>query len=374
MRSRRSRTAGCPRSWAGLGSGCSSSIGIVCPPASSASLLAAGSPRRRRRGPPTTRRSGRPAAGDRRVARPPRRPPPAGSRALAWSPGSASRSWKWRTRHTGWQTLAVPRPACLEWLPRFGHPFGARGLGRTHATRTSQVRRRRSSRRHRPRRPGTRSRRRTGSCPAGPAGQLQRQDPHQQGVRRRGHLRRPGGIADRHRGAPQGRQRGRRRGRDGCRPRCHRALQLGHRWRRLLRPLQRPHRQGRHARRPRDRTQEHAEGRVHRPDDRQALPADPREPRAGHQRRLRRHARHARHLGEGPEAGGAPRASARRCARRPSSPSAASWSTPPSTSRPRTTSCGSPSSPRPAGCSCRAASRPRLARSSATPTSPPPTG
>ena len=73
-------------------------------------------------------------------------------------------------------------------------------------------------------------------------------------------------------------------------------------------------------------------------------------------------------------ASGAPPASARHCSRRRSSPSAASWWTPPSTSRPRTTSCGSPSSRRPAGCSCRAASRLRWDRCSATPTSPPPTG
>ena len=155
---------------------------------------------------------------------------------------------------------------------------------------------------------------------SGAPGQLQRQDTHEQGVRRRGHLRRPGGIADRRRGAPQGRQRGRRRGRDGCGPRGHRAVQLRHRWRRLLRPLQRAHRQGGHARRPRDRPAEHAEGRVHRPRDRQDLPADHHEPRTGHQRCLGRHPGHPRHVGEGarevglhqPRQGAAPRDEARR--------------------------------------------------------------
>ena len=207
-----------------------------------------------------------------------------------------------------------------------------------------------------------------------PPGQLQRQDPHQQGVRRRGHLGRPGGVPDRHRGAPQGRQRGRRGGRDGCCARCHRALQLGHRWRRLLRALRRPHRQGGHDRRPRDGAEEHAERRVHRPRDRHSPTRrrrttphwSPAAPRSAHRARSP--------PGRAPWTGGAPPASARRCGRRPSSRSAASWSTARSTSRPRTTSCGSPSSPRPAGCSCRAASHPRWVRCSATPTSPPPTG
>ena len=174
-------------------------------------------------------------------------------------------------------------------------------------------------------------------------GQLQREDTHEQGVRRRGHLRRPRGLPDRPRGAPQGRQRGRRRGRDGGGARRHRAVQRRHRRRRLLRPLRRAHRQGRHDRRPRDRAAEHAARRVHRPGDRRALPDFT--PRAGHQRRLGRHAGHPGHLGEGAATGGAPPASARRCARRRSSPTAASWSTRPSTSRPRTTSSGSRSSP-----------------------------
>ena len=76
---------------------------------------------------------------------------------------------------------------------------------------------------------------------------------HQQGVRRCGHLGRPGGLEDRSRGAQARRQRRRRGRRDRGRARRHRALQLGHRRRRLLRPLRRPHRQGRDHRRPRDR-------------------------------------------------------------------------------------------------------------------------
>ena len=207
------------------------------------------------------------------------------------------------------------------------------------------------------------------------AGQLQHQDTHQHGVRRRGHLRRPGGFADRHRGAPQGWQRGRRRGRDGGCPRRHRAVQLRHRWRRLLRALQRAHRQGGHARRPRDRAARACRTtRSSTPRPGKPYPQTPENPAlvtsgvsVGTPGTLATWEKRARQVGlHQPRQGAAPGDEARRARLRGRHA--------PSTSRPRTTSCGSPSSPRPAGCSCRAASRPRSARCSATPTSPPPTG
>ena len=130
-----------------------------------------------------------------------------------------------------------------------------------------------------------------------------------------------------------GRQRGRRGRRHGRRAGRDRALQLGHRRRWLLRALRRPHRQGRHHRRPRDRPAHDAARRVHRPEDRQALQLHP---RAGHQRRLGRYAGSLATWDTRAEAVGAPEpgpgaAPAERLARR------GFRSTRPSTCRPRRT-------------------------------------
>ena len=128
-------------------------------------------------------------------------------------------------------------------------------------------------------------------------GETHRQDADQHRLRRRGQHRRPRGVGRRAAGPEAGRQRhrrGRRRRRD---PRRDRALQLGHRWWRLLRPLRREDRPDRHHRRSRDRAGVDAARRVHRPVDRSALQLHP---RAGHQRRLGRRARHPGHLADGP--------------------------------------------------------------------------
>ena len=175
------------------------------------------------------------------------------------------------------------------------------------------------------------------------------------------------------RGAAARRQRRRRRGRDGRDARRHRALLHRHRRRRLLRLLRREDRPGAHHRRPRDRAGVDAARRVHRPGDRRALQLHP---RAGHQRRLRRRARHAGRPGSARSTAGARRRLGQRAAaRRSTSRGAASWSTRRSASRPRRTRPAfdavhvDPQALPPA-----AATRPRSARSSATPTSPAPTG
>ena len=124
--------------------------------------------------------------------------------------------------------------------------------------------------------------------PRGRPRPLHREGADQRRLRRRGHLRRPRGLRG---GAPRAqarRQRRRRGGRDGGRARRHRALQLRHRRRRLLRLLRRDDRPGAHHRRPRDRAGVDAARRVHRPEHRRALQLHA---RAGHQRRLRRRAR-----------------------------------------------------------------------------------
>ena len=97
-------------------------------------------------------------------------------------------------------------------------------------------------------------------------------------------------------GAEEGRQRGGRRGRDGRRARRDRALQRGHRRRRVLRLLQRRQGQGAGDRRPRDRARRDQDRRVHRPGHRQGLQLHA---GAGDERRLRRRTRHARDLGQG---------------------------------------------------------------------------
>ncbi len=151
---------------------------------------------------------------------------------------------------------------------------------------------------HRPRRLAPAHRRPAARRTSAPRAPYDAKTPTSIGLRRRRHLRRPGGLEDRAPGAQARRQRGRRGGRDRRGARRHRALQLGHRRRRLLRALRRPHRQGR-ARSTAARRR------------RRAMPhdafIDPEtgkpyqlHPRAGHQRRLRRYAGHARHLGQRP--------------------------------------------------------------------------
>ncbi len=176
---------------------------------------------------------------------------------------------------------------------------------------------------------------------------------------------------DRSAGPQAGRQRRRRRRRDGRRARGDRALQRGHRRRRLLRLLQRRDRQGQHHRRPRDRARRRC---THDafidPATGKPYPFTPELVTSG--------------VSVGVP--GTPATWDRRarpwgtCASRDVLEPAvrlaearASWSTRRSTSRPRTTRRASRRSPRPASCSSPAASRRRSAACSATPTWPTPT-
>ena len=123
------------------------------------------------------------------------------------------------------------------------------------------------------------------------------QDADQHRLRRRREHRRPGGVG---RGAPRpeaGRQRHRRGGRGRGDAGRHRALQLGDRWRWLLRALRREDRPDRDHRRPRDRACVDAARRLHRPVDGRALQLHA---RAGHQRRLGRRPGQPRHLARCP--------------------------------------------------------------------------
>ena len=107
------------------------------------------------------------------------------------------------------------------------------------------------------------------------------------------------------------------------------------------------------------------------PKTRQALQLHP---GAGHQRRLRRYAGDAGHLGHGAEEVGPPGSRPGTATRRRSWPSAASWSTRRSTSRPPRTRSGSRTSRPPASCSSATARRRPWARPCATRTSRRPTG
>ena len=194
--------------------------------------------------------------------------------------------------------------------------MGARPcLGRVHVSHTSQVHRGGGCSGHDSRRPGAGagigggSSGVVGRARAGPrrprrpsrqGAALQREDAHQQGLRRRREQRGPRGLEDRGRGAPQGRQRRGRRRRDRRRPRRHRALQQRHRRRRLLRVLRRPEPPGDDDRRPRDRAPADAKRRVRGPRRPRGGPLLV--PGAGDERRVRRGAGHPGHLGAGAEA------------------------------------------------------------------------
>ena len=179
------------------------------------------------------------------------------------------------------------------------------------------------------------------------------QDPHQHRLRRRRHLRRPRGLPGRPPRAQARRQRRRRRGRHGRRARRDRALQRRHRRRRLLRLLRRQDGRGAHHRRPRDRADSMPRDAFIDPETGEPYDFTPELVTSGVSVGVPGH-RRPPGTGAGPVGHAHFAAGAR--ARPRGWPSAASWSTRPSATRPRTTRSGSRPTRRPRSCSCPAAS------------------